>query len=100
MQKYRRSYSPISFAEITWEFRGKFPSKLIVKFATGWLTLSAVGYLIEHGRLSIQDYEKVCPDVNRRSLQRDLKGMVDQRILEEVGVGATDPTRYYVLKEL
>lgn len=30
------------------------------------------GFLLEHKKLTIQDYEKLCPDVNRRSLQRDI----------------------------
>ena len=32
--------------------------------------------------------------------QRDLKGMLDKNLLAEVGAGATDPTRYYVLADL
>jgi len=34
------------------------------------------------GRLTIQDFEANCPDVNRRSLQRELKGLVSE--LEEI----------------
>jgi hypothetical protein len=40
------------------------------------------------------------PTVNRRSLQRDLKGMLDKNLLVEVGAGAIDPTRHYTLAEL
>ncbi len=60
----------------------------------------ALGYLLQHGKLTIQDFEGVCPTVNRRSLQRDLKGLLEKRIITEVGAGATDPTRHYVLVEL
>jgi Fic family protein len=60
----------------------------------------ALGYLLQHGKLTIQDFAALCPTVNRRSLQRDLKGMLDKNLLAEVGAGATDPTRYYVLAEL
>jgi hypothetical protein len=33
-------------------------------------------------------------------LQRDLKGMLDQNLIAEVGTGATDPTRHYRLTKL
>jgi hypothetical protein len=59
----------------------------------------ALGYLFQHGRLAIRDFEALCPTVNRRSLQRDLKGMLDKNLLVEVGAGATDPTRHYTLAE-
>jgi Fic family protein len=39
--------------------------------------VKAIGYMLEHDRLTIQDFEHLCPEVNRRSLQRDLKAMVD-----------------------
>jgi Fic family protein len=57
----------------------------------------AVAYLIQHGKLTIQDLESLCPNVNRRSLQRDLKGMLEKGLIIEVGSGATDPTRHYIL---
>ena len=41
----------------------------------------ALGHLGEHGTLAIQDFEALCPMVNRRSLQRDLKEMVDSGLL-------------------
>lgn len=55
---------------------------------------------IQHGRLTIQDFEALCPTVNRRSLQRDLKGLLDKKLIMEVGAGATDPIRRYVFAEL
>jgi len=36
----------------------------------------AIEHILEHGSLTIQDFEFVCPEVNRRTLQRDLKKMV------------------------
>ncbi len=36
----------------------------------------ALGFLTQHGKLTIQEFETLCPEVNRRSLQRDLKGMM------------------------
>jgi len=41
----------------------------------------ALGYILEHGRLIIKDFEGLCPKVNRRSLQRDLKAMVDRGLI-------------------
>jgi hypothetical protein len=32
-----------------------------------------------------QDFERLCPDVNRRSLQRDLKVLVDQGLVVTEG---------------
>lgn len=52
----------------------------------------AVGYVLEHGSLTIQDYEALCPDTNRRTLQRDLKGLVEKGLLE--AEGATNRLQY------
>lgn len=35
------------------------------------------------------------PDVARRTLQRDLKRLVEVGFVAEVGHGPTDPTRHY-----
>ena len=60
---------------------------------------SALSYLLEHGRMSIQGYEALWPQVNRRTLQRDLKELVGKGLLVERGTGPTDPTRHYRLAE-
>lgn len=52
----------------------------------------AIGYLLQNGKLTIQDFEGICPDVNRRSLQRDLKGMLDQELVSTEG--ATNQLAY------
>lgn len=52
----------------------------------------ALAYIVEHGSLSIQDFEGLCPEVNRRSLQRDLKAMVDMGLL--ISKGATNQLIY------
>ena len=52
----------------------------------------ALGHILEHGSLTIQDFERLCPDVNRRSLQRDLKVMVDMGLL--ISEGATNKLVY------
>jgi Fic family protein len=50
---------------------------------------------LERGHLSLADCEKVLPDVARRTVQRDLKHLVDAGLIGEVGQGPTDPTRHY-----
>ena len=60
---------------------------------------AALGHVIEHGRLTIHDYEKLYPGANRRTLQRDLRVLVGKGLLVEAGTGPTDPTRHYRLAE-
>jgi Fic family protein len=45
----------------------------------------ALGQLLATGRLTIQDFEALCPTVNRRTLQRDLQGMVEKGLLTTEG---------------
>lgn len=52
----------------------------------------ALGHVMEHGSLTIQDFEALCPGVNRRSLQRDLKGLLDKGLI--VAEGATNRLLY------
>ncbi|HOP40903.1 MAG TPA: Fic family protein, partial [Geobacteraceae bacterium] len=46
---------------------------------------NALGFLLQNGKLTIQDFEGLCPDVNRRSLQRDLKAMIDKHLITSEG---------------
>jgi len=52
----------------------------------------ALGHAMEHGGLTIQEYEALCPDTHRRSLQRDLKDLVEKGLL--VAEGATNRLKY------
>ena len=52
----------------------------------------ALGYMLENGSLRIQDYEKLCPGVNRRTLQRDLKSLVEKGLF--IAEGATNRLTY------
>jgi Fic family protein len=45
----------------------------------------AVGYLLENPVLRIEDYEKLCPETNKRTLQRDIKSLVDKGVLKAEG---------------
>ena len=58
----------------------------------------ALGHVLEHGRLVIQEYEALCPGVNRRTLQRDLKVLVEKGLLKPRG--STSRLQYVVGKEL
>ncbi len=60
---------------------------------------AALGFALEQGRLQLRDYERLAPDVERRTLQRDLKALIQKGILAESGVGVTDPNRAYVLSK-
>lgn len=53
-----------------------------------------LSFLVDHGKASVSECEAAL-DVNRRTLQRDLKRLVEEGYAREVGSGATDPTKYY-----
>jgi Fic family protein len=57
-------------------------------------------HLLTHGQMTLGDMEQRFPDVNRRSLQRDIKAMLDKGLAREGGSHPTDPNRYYVMGEL
>ena len=59
----------------------------------------ALGHVIEHGRLTIHDYGELCSGTNRRTLQRDLRALVEKGLLAEAGTAPTDPTRHYRLAD-
>jgi len=65
---------------------------LIKEYSLSERQTKAIGYILEHGSLTIQDFKRLCPEVNRRSLQRDLKSMVDNRLL--ISEGATNKLDY------
>lgn len=73
---------------------------LVQKHSLNERQSKALGYLLQNGKLTIQDFEGICPDINRCSLQRALKGMLDKELILELGAGPTDPTRHYTLSEL
>jgi Fic family protein len=45
----------------------------------------ALGRVFEAGRLTIQEFETLCPGVNRRTLQRDLQALVVKGLLAARG---------------
>lgn len=47
----------------------------------------ALGYFLEKQEdFSIQDYELLCPGINRRSLQRDLADLIEKGLLSQHGI--------------
>ena len=58
---------------------------LVQKYSLNERQGKALGFLLENKKLTIQDFEGLCPDVNRRSLQRDLKGMLDKELVKSEG---------------
>jgi Fic family protein len=52
--------------------------------------------LFARGTLTLGDLEGDFPEVNRRTLQRDLKVMLNKGVVREIGTGPTDPNRHYV----
>lgn len=45
----------------------------------------AVEYLLEFSRMDIRDFERLCPDVSRRTLQRDLTGLEAKGLIRHEG---------------
>ena len=45
----------------------------------------ALEYALGNGRLTIQDYEGLCPGVTKRTLQRDLRALVAKGLLAQEG---------------
>jgi Fic family protein len=58
----------------------------------------AIAYILDQGKLTIQDYERLCPQVSRRSLQRDLKVLVEKGVI--VLEGATSNLIYKLKEEM
>ena len=54
-----------------------------------------LAYLLDRGKGTIGECEAALLE-NRRSLQRDLKSLVEMGFLREVATSPTDPTKYYV----
>lgn len=58
----------------------------------------ALEHVMESGQLTIQAYEALSPGVNRRTLQRDLKALVDLQLLKTEG--STNRLQYTVGQRL
>ncbi len=56
--------------------------------------ITALAYALEYDSLTIQDCERLCPQVSRRSLQRDLKALLNQGLL--TARGETNQLSYHL----
>lgn len=71
------------------------------KLSEDWLaTMRSRAFLLEahhmeHRKLTIQDFEALCPGVNRRSLQRDLQALLVKRLA--TSSGTTNRQEYRLL---
>jgi Fic family protein len=70
---------------------------LVQEYGLSERQAKALGHLLEHNRLTIQEYGALCSGTNRRTLQRDLKDLLDKGLVTEHGTSSTDPTKHYVL---
>ena len=52
----------------------------------------ALGHALEHGKLTIGDFQELCPETHRRTLQRDIKALVDGGLL--LRRGSTNQVEY------
>jgi len=57
-------------------------------------SMALLDFLLGAGKATVAECEKKLK-VNRRTLQRDLKLLVEKGLVSEVGTGPTDPTKYY-----
>jgi len=64
--------------------------------ALGVRQAAVLAAIHEKGMVSLGELEPLFPEVSRRSLQRDLKLLLDKRLIREMGSAAlTDPNRSY-----
>ncbi len=47
---------------------------------------AAIEYIKKHGRITNRDYQKLCPNVTRETLRKDLKDLIDKNIIVKRGV--------------
>jgi len=57
-------------------------------------TVGLLGYLLAVGKATVAECE-LALKANRRTIQRDLKLLVEKSLVREVGTSPTDPTKYY-----
>jgi Fic family protein len=58
---------------------------LVKKHSLNERQAAVLGYVLEHAEIRLEECEAIFPDVNQRTLQRDMKGMVDAGVLKSSG---------------
>ena len=61
------------------------PDVLFQKYQLSIRQRQALTFAIEHGGLTIQNFKEICPEPSRRTLQRELRVMVEQGLLVPEG---------------
>lgn len=56
---------------------------------------NALQYIIENREISIKDFEALYPDVTRRTLQREIKKLLDLKLIQ--AAGATNQLSYRIV---
>lgn len=57
------------------------PDALFQKYQLSLRQQQALTFAIEHGSLTIQNFQEICPEPSRRTLQRELRVMVEKGLL-------------------
>jgi len=57
-------------------------------------SVALLNFLLTVGKATVAECEDELK-VNKRTLQRDLRVLVEKGLVREVGTGPTDPTKYY-----
>ena len=57
--------------------------------------ISLINYIIEFGEINIKIYENIYPEASKRTLQRELKELLDMNLLDAKG---NTNNRIYILK--
>ena len=56
----------------------------------------AVKFLLQNGKITVNDYQKVASCI-RRTAQRDLDDLDKRKVIRAVAKSSTDPTKHYIL---
>lgn len=56
--------------------------------------VTLLDFLLTQGKATVADCEKALA-INRRTLQRDLKLLIEKGFIQEISTGPTDPTKHY-----
>jgi Fe-S-cluster containining protein len=66
--------------------------KLCQQYQLSQRQCQALSFAIAQGGLTIQNFEEICPEISRRTLQRELRGIVEKGLL--VAEGKTNRLYY------
>jgi len=72
---------------------------LVKHFQLNSRQAAAVDLMVERGNITISELESRFSDISRRTLQRDLKQMIEKGVCNESASSTTDPTKTYALAE-